>query len=45
MPEQPVIVAAKRTPIGRFFGGLSKTPSPQLGAVAIEAVLNEAPVR
>ncbi|MEO0482363.1 MAG: thiolase family protein [Planctomycetota bacterium] len=43
MPEQPVIVAAKRTPIGRFFGGLSKTPSPQLGAFAIEAVLNEAP--
>ena len=41
-PQQsPVILAAKRTPIGRFFGGLSKTPSPQLGAYAIKAVLDE----
>ena len=29
---QPVILAAKRTPVGKFFGSLSKTPSPQLGA-------------
>lgn len=43
MSEQPVIVAAKRLPIGRFFGGLSKVPSPQLGAYAIEAVLADAP--
>jgi acetyl-CoA C-acetyltransferase len=43
MPEQPVIVAAKRTPVGRFFGGLSNVPSPQLGAYAIEAMLGEAP--
>jgi acetyl-CoA C-acetyltransferase len=39
----PVILAAKRTPIGRFLGGLSKTPAPQLGALAIKAVLEEAP--
>lgn len=39
----PVILAAKRTPIGRFLGGLSRTPSPQLGAYAIEAVLKELP--
>ena len=39
----PVILAAKRTPIGRFLGGLSKTPSPQLGSYAIKAVLDEAP--
>lgn len=39
----PVILAAKRTPIGRFLGGLSRTPAPQLGAYAIEAVLNELP--
>ena len=41
--SQPVIVAAKRTPIGRFLGGLSRTPSPQLGAYAIQAVLEAVP--
>ena len=40
---QPVICAAKRTPIGRFLGGLSRVPSPQLGAYIIEAVLDEVP--
>ena len=39
----PVILAAKRTPIGRFLGGLSRVPSPKLGTMAIEAVLAEAP--
>lgn len=39
----PVILAAKRTPIGKFLGGLSRTPSPQLGALAIKAVLAEVP--
>jgi len=43
MANQPVIVGAKRTPIGRFFGGLSKVPSPQLGAYAIQALLEEVP--
>lgn len=43
MSRQPVILAAKRTPIGRFFGGLSRVPSPLLGSYAIEAVLNEVP--
>ncbi|VAX41933.1 3-ketoacyl-CoA thiolase @ Acetyl-CoA acetyltransferase [hydrothermal vent metagenome] len=43
MSSQPVIVAAKRTPIGRFFGGLSKVASPQLGAFAVEAMLAEHP--
>ncbi|MFG0327518.1 MAG: thiolase family protein [Phycisphaerales bacterium JB037] len=43
MSAQPVIVAAKRTPIGKFFGGLSGTPAPQLGAYAIQALLNEVP--
>ncbi len=36
--QQPVILAAKRTPIGRFFGGLSKVPSPVLGSYAISAL-------
>ena len=39
----PVIVAAKRTPIGRFMGGLSKVPAVQLGAHAIETVLSDVP--
>ena len=39
----PVILAAKRTPIGRFFGGLSRVPAPHLGAVAIGAIFNEHP--
>jgi len=39
----PVILAAKRTPIGRFFGGLASVPSPQLGSYAIKAVLEEQP--
>lgn len=43
MSHQPVIVAARRTPIGRFFGGLSGVPSPQLGAYAIQAVLGDVP--
>ncbi len=43
MPHTPVIVSAKRTPIGKFFGSLARTPSPQLGAFAIEAALADAP--
>ena len=40
---QTVILAARRTPVGKFLGGLSRTPSPQLGAYAIQAVLDEVP--
>lgn len=36
----PVILSAKRTPIGRFFGGLSKVHSPLLGSYAITAALD-----
>jgi len=43
MTPQPVIVAAKRTPVGRFFGAYSTTPSPKLGSYAIRAVFDEAP--
>lgn len=43
MSNQPVIVAAKRTPIGKFFGGLMNVPSPKLGSFAIEAVLADVP--
>lgn len=40
---QPVIVAAKRTPIGRFLGGFSRTPSTKLGSFAISAALEAVP--
>lgn len=43
MSNHPVIVAAKRTPIGKFFGGLAGVPAPQLGAFAIQAALEAAP--
>ncbi len=39
----PVIVAAKRTAIGKFFGSFSRTPAPQIGAFAIQAVLDAVP--
>ncbi|MCG9662521.1 thiolase family protein [Vibrio mediterranei] len=35
------IVAAKRTPMGRFQGELSSFTAPQLGSAAIKAVLND----
>jgi acetyl-CoA C-acetyltransferase len=40
---QPVLLAARRTPIGRFLGGLTRVPAPRLGALAIEAALNDVP--
>ena len=42
--DQPVILSAKRTPIGKFLGGLSRTTAPQLGAHAIKAALMESGV-
>jgi len=41
--HQPVIVAARRTPCGKFGGLLSKVPAPQLGAWVIEALCADAP--
>ncbi|MGD1916981.1 MAG: acetyl-CoA C-acyltransferase [Phycisphaerales bacterium] len=43
MSNQPVIVAAKRTPIGKFFGSLASTPAPVLGGYAIEAAMADVP--
>jgi acetyl-CoA C-acetyltransferase len=37
-----VIVAAVRTPIGRFLGGLKDTPATELGATAIRAAIERA---
>ena len=42
--DQPVILSAKRTPIGKFMGGLSRTTAPQLGAHAIKGALQESGV-
>ena len=39
-----VILSARRTPVGRFLGGFSRVPSPQLGAFAVEAALASAGV-
>ena len=40
--REAVIVSACRTAIGRFGGGLSTTPAPQLGAVAIREAIRRA---
>src|SRR3954469_7281860 len=37
--REPVIVAAARTPIGKFLGGLSPLSAPELGAAAIRAAV------
>jgi len=40
--RSPVIVAATRTPIGRFLGGLAPLSAPELGAIAIRGALERA---
>jgi acetyl-CoA C-acetyltransferase len=45
MPDKsrtPVIVAAARTPIGKFLGGLSTLSAPELGAIAIREAVKRA---
>jgi acetyl-CoA C-acetyltransferase len=42
--KQAVIVGAARTPIGKFFGGLSTFAAPELGAIAVRAALARAKV-
>ena len=38
----PVLLAAVRTPIGRFLGGLSSFSAPQLGGLVIQDVVRRA---
>jgi acetyl-CoA C-acetyltransferase len=38
------ILSAARTPIGKYLGGLSEVPAPQLGAVAVAEALRRAQV-
>jgi acetyl-CoA C-acetyltransferase len=40
--REAVIVSACRTPIGKFMGGLSTTPAPRLGAIAIREAIRRA---
>jgi acetyl-CoA C-acetyltransferase len=40
----PVILAAVRTPIGRFLGGLSSLTAPQLGALVVREAVRRAGV-
>jgi acetyl-CoA C-acetyltransferase len=42
--REAVIVSACRTPIGKFMGGLSTTPAPRLGAVAIREAIRRASI-
>ena len=37
----PVIIAARRTPIGRFLGGFGRVTAPELGAVAIDGAMKD----
>lgn len=39
----PVILGAKRTPIGKFFGSLTKVHAPLLGSYAIQGLLADLP--
>jgi acetyl-CoA C-acetyltransferase len=40
----PVILAACRTPIGRYLGALSSIPAPRLGAIAIKEAVRRAAI-
>lgn len=40
-----VIVSAKRTPIGKFMGGLATVSAPHLGAIAIKGALTAAGIK
>jgi acetyl-CoA C-acetyltransferase len=44
-PDDPVVIAAAtRTPLGAFLGALSEFTAPELGAIAIRAAVNRAPL-
>ena len=39
-----ILKGGARTPIGRFLGGLSPLPAPELGAIAVRAAVDRAGV-
>jgi acetyl-CoA C-acetyltransferase len=44
LARTPVIVAAARTPIGRYLGGLASLSAPELGAIAIRGAVERSGV-
>ena len=40
--NNPVIVSAVRTPVGRFLGGLSSLTAPELGGIAVREAISRA---
>lgn len=44
LSRQPVIVAAARTPIGKFLGALSPLSAPELGGIAIKEAMRRSGV-
>jgi acetyl-CoA C-acetyltransferase len=42
--RQAVIVAAARTPIGKFLGGLAPLAAPEIGAIAIRAAIERSKI-
>jgi acetyl-CoA C-acetyltransferase len=42
LEKNPVIIAATRTPIGKYLGGLSPLPATRLGAIAIAEAVKRA---
>ncbi len=43
-PDEIVIVAAARTPVGKFQGGLSSLSAPQLGALVVKEAVRRADI-
>lgn len=43
--KEVYIVAAARTPIGSFLGGLSSIPAPRLGAIAIKGAMEKGSIK
>ena len=43
--DNPVILSAVRTPIGKFLGALATIPAPKLGAIAVTEAVRRAGVR
>jgi acetyl-CoA C-acetyltransferase len=41
--QKPVILAARRTAIGKFFGTLSRVPAPLIGSYVAKALFEEVP--
>ncbi len=42
--NQPIILSARRTVVGRFLGGLSRVSSPEIGSWAIQAAVEDSGV-